>query len=916
MTRQTPPELYPGLPVTEGILVPVDRTLPPVPLKHTAIQASIIGPLCNVQIQQQFHNTHTQPIEAIYVFPLPEDAAVTSLSLHIGGRTIRGEVREREQAQREYEAAREAGQGAALLEQERPNIFTVSVANIQPDEEVQVMLAFHDRVPYENGAFEFVLPTVVLPRYTPDDTSEVPDMHRLTSPLLSENENENERDGHTLSVQVELDTGRLANLSSPSHQIDVDKQHTRTIVTLRESERYPNKDFILRYSVAGDQFEAAAFTYRPAGEPGTLLLMLAPQAETDPDAVMPREVLFVLDRSGSMGGDSIVQARNALRSCLRALNPGDTFNIFPFDDKVEQFMSRPVAFTQEHIDASETYINKIDARGGTDILKALQKAFDQSRDPERLRVVVFLTDGAVSNEDQVLRKLRRSLNEARVYAFGIGSAVNRFLLDKLAEVGRGSVEYIFPGQGIEEAVQRFQNRAAFPILTNISIDWGKAKVTDVYPDPLPDLYAGQPLVVMARFHSKGSAPVHLKGQTRSGRYQQTIDLEWPDATPDRSEHWQALPRVWARMRIDSLMTRERDDPKQKSSVRDTILGLALDHCLLSPYTAFVAIEEHGSEHEGRDEAVPVMVPIHLPQGTLREAFEPAPTRRMRGLAGFGSGMSLGHMLQASSPPAPGGGMRVHSSGGLQDALRPMAAFDDTDSLSFLSSPSAEEVERSGAYIPPTPESHQEADMLPEDRYDAALRYLARTQKVSGAWGDESPLATALALLAFVRGGHTDRAGDFKPQLTRAVRWLTTRAKQGTVEPAEAWALAELAAATGAPLHNEARTQATAAATAADDVGQACLALAQQTGVSTALPISRQVDEQWVLTIALHACLGYEVPARARTMLTTHQAAGGSNDGGVLLPTSQEGGQPGSLNHAATAALALVCRADTVSFYGS
>lgn len=898
----TRPEIYPGIPVTEGMLMPRDRTLLPIPLKHTDIQANIIGPLAHVHVTQQFHNTHTKPLEAIYTFPLPEDAAVTDLTVTIGERIIKGTIRERQKAQEEYADARDAGQGAALLEQERPNIFTISVANIQPDERVQVQFAFHDRVPYENSTFAFVLPTVVLPRYTPEDPEAAPDAHRIQTPLIPEET----RDGHTLSVRVALDVGKLHNLSSPSHDIDVEKQHGMTLVTLRQADSIPNKDFILRYGVSSDQFETALFTYRSEQQPGTALLMLTPHADYTADDVMPREVLFVLDRSGSMGGDGMQQARNALRACLRALNPGDRFNIFPFDNHVEQFSPQACPFTQEAIDASDAYIDHIDARGGTDILKALQRAFEQPRDREYLRVVVFLTDGAVSNEDQVLRTLRKSLNEARVYAFGIGSAVNRFLLDKLAEVGRGSVEYIFPGQGIEEAIQRFQNRAAFPLLTDVEVDWGGAKIVDVYPEPLPDLYAGQPLVLLTRFHSKKPSTIRLRGRTRYGTYEQTLEVDWPESTPDRSDYWKVLPAMWARARIDALMTQARDDKKKTASVRDEILALALEHNLLSPYTALIAIEERRPEHADREQAEQCIVPIHLPQGTNREAFEQPERQR----ACF---------CCCSAPPsdARGGGMLRMASASKSAKLRgrsslgtlgiaesiPSARFADADAdeMDFSASPSAY------AY-PQEPAPDRQAKVSASQRYDAALRYLSRNQKVSGAWGDESPVATVLVVLAFLQGGHTDRSGAYRPQMTRAVSWLIKQTTMVPVAATVAWALSELATTTATKSHKEACDRAVAAVkpTNDDELECMCLALAQHMTPPSTPMLPEKHDEWWALAVALLAKQHLPVPDDARSLLMQHQEFYGGNDGGVLLP-GVGGGKADTVVCAATAALALLQR---------
>jgi Ca-activated chloride channel homolog len=907
------PELYPGLPVTEGMLVPTDRTLLPVPLKHTAVRANIIGPLCDVEVTQQFHNTHTRPVEALYVFPLPEDAAVTALTLTIGERVIRGEVREREQAQRDYADARDAGQGAALLEQERPNLFSIAVANIQSDEQVQVTLRFHDRVPYDNGGFEFVFPTVVLPRYLPPDQDAGEDAQRVTAtPLLPEAT----RDGHTLSLEVALDAGTLETISSPTHDVETHLERGRTRVTLRQADAVPNKDFILRYRPAGRQFATAAFTYRPAGEPGTLLLMLTPQAEVAPEDVLPRELLFVYDRSGSMGGDSIVQARNALRACLRALNPDDTFNIFPFDNRVEVFAPQPLPFTQENVDRADAYLEQINARGGTEILKALQTALDQPRDAERLRVVVFMTDGAVGNEEQVLRTLRRALNEARVYAFGIGSAVNRYLLDKLAEVGRGSVEYIFPGQAIEAAVQRFQNRAAFPVLVDLALDWGGARVADVYPDPLPDLYAGQPLTLSARFHSSGHSQIRLTGRTPQGSYAQTLDLEWPTATPDRGAHWATLPQVWARARLDALLTRERDFPEQQSKLRQEIISLALEYNLLSPYTAFVAIEQQ--QNPGREAAVPVQVPIHLPQGTRRKAFEPHPPVSAPGAAPGAMFLSM-----AAPPPSPSPEPRRRAQSGgiprrIADTVTDM--FGDQSQHS-ASAPRAEAGADwlSGSAVQPAGSAGQlaasgQATLPDTTRYEPALRYLARTQGVSGAW-DESDVATALVLLAFLRGGHSDRAGNFRPQLTRAVRRLVGQASSASVAPVVAWALAELAAQTGAATHTAARDAALAHAAPVDALDQTCLTLAQARAAGKSFAPDQHIplvnpqspladlDERGALALALALQVGTDAAADLPAALAAHQQPGGRSAGAVV-PAGHTADQPTSMIFAATAVGAM------------
>jgi Ca-activated chloride channel family protein len=777
-----------------------------------------------------------------------------------------------------------------------------------------VRLRFHDRLTYDDGGYEWIFPSVVLPRYTPKSEGEAGGPGGAPapfpgSPILPDGS----RDGHTIAISVEIDAGKIDGIVSPSHEIAIEQRRGgRALVTLKETDAIPNRDFVLRYRVAGVQPRAAAFTYRAPSDggararPGTVLLTLTPQLEAPPELVHPRELLFVFDRSGSMGGDAIVQARNALRACLRALNAGDSFNIFPFDDRAEQFAPVAQPFTQEAVDRADAFIEGINARGGTEILRALQLALSQPVERERLRVVVFLTDGAVSNEDQVLRELRRSLGAARVFAFGVGTAVNRFLLDKLAEVGRGSVEYIFPGQAIEDAVQRFQNRAAYPLLVDLQLDWGGARVTDAYPAPLPDLYAGQPLSVLARFHSSGPTEVTFSGRSKRGPYRQTLSVEWPQATPDLvGSAWEALPQVWARSRIDWLLGQQRDAAgRGEAQVREEALSLALEQRLLSPYTSFVAVEQRRDEHGLREAAEAVVVPIHLPQGTRREAFEarqPGP-------------QVLYSVMPASFSPSPQRAAGSHG-GQARGGRGLLGRLGEAVQSAFA--PDAPQPADAGPPPPPILSAAPQAEMAAAPRHvlddteraAAALRYLARTQSVDGSWGD-SATATALALLAFLNAGHSDRAGGFRPQLSRAAAWLTARAKSGN--PALAWALAELAAATGAPAHSAARDTALAALPAAGDAtDRACAAQARRAAGQPAprepladAPRGDPTDERAALEALLLALGGLQAAEATARLLAALQSERGDTSGAVT-PRGASAGKPYPPIFAATALGALV-----------
>lgn len=735
-----------------GRLLPRDKTLPPVPLEHTTFLVEVVGPLAETTLTQRFRNRHHAPLDALYVFPIPSEAAVSELELRIGERVIRGTVQSRAEARRIFREAAERGHDAALLAQERPNMLSVEVANLQPDAVVEVRLRYIEHVPYDDGWFRLVIPTVVLPRYLPPRWPATPQEGAV--PLLPEGVA-----GHTLSVQIRLDVGRLAEVETPGDLFDIVRERSRYVATLRNPAAVPDRDLVLRYRPAGEGYRTAAFVFREAGRPGTLLLTVTPQAVPAPEEVLPREMLFVFDRSGSMGGESIAQARNALRACLRALNPGDSFNIFPFDNVVERLAPHPLPFTQENVDLADRFIAEIEARGGTEIVEALTEALAQPPDLERLRVVVFLTDGAVGNEEQVLRELTARLGEARVFAFGVGSAVNRFLIDKLAALGRGVAEYILPGEAIEPAVERFQRRAALPLLRDLEIDWGGAYVRDVIPTPLPDLYAGQPLTLLARFHAARDehAVVTIKGRSARGPFSERLEIDLPVATPDRSGVWTALPKMWARARIADLEDAARLEPRRARALEAEVQTLALEYGLLSTQTDFVAVEEQPGSDRQRAETR-VVVPVHLPAGTQREAFE-----------------------QDLQPPLLGGAImyRLAAFGTPSDAI--LGSIPEMDPSAPVSRPMLYRSLETPSKTQPEFWSLQPSDAAPApeiaptptERRDAALRYLARTQAVDGSWGGDEE-ATALAALAFALAGHTAYTGAFRPQLMRTARWLAAR----------------------------------------------------------------------------------------------------------------------------------------------
>ena len=584
----------PALAATDSI-PPGSLTTPKgiCPLRHTDVQVRIAGPLARVTVTQEFHNPFAEKIEAVYTFPLPPDSAVDDMTMHIGDRTIRGLIKPRDEARKIYEEARRTGRIASLLDQERPNIFTQAVANILPGATVKIQIAYVETVPYEAGVYSFNFPMVVAPRYMP--RRGVPDAARIAPPVTPEGT----RAGHDISVEVHLDAGvPIDNLESRTHDVSIDRPNPRqAVVKLRDKTVIPNKDFILKYGVAGRRIEDAVLTHT-----GYFTLLLQPPDRVQPEEIAPKELVFVLDTSGSMSGFPIEKAKESMALALDGLHPRDTFNLITFSGDTHILFPNPVPATAENRRLAREFLSSRSGGGGTEMMKAIRTALAPSDAPERTRVVCFMTDGEVGNDLEILAEVQRHPN-ARVFAFGIGSSVNHFLLDGMARYGRGEVEYVGLQDDGSAAARRFHERVNSPLLTDISIDWGGLAVTGVYPARIPDLFAAKPLVISGRYTSPGAGVIRLRGRIGGREFTREIRVNLPASQPENA----MLATLWARRRVEDLMSQDfaglqrgniRDDLKQQ------ITQLGIDHRLMTPFTSFVAVEEKmitegGAPRQGR-----------------------------------------------------------------------------------------------------------------------------------------------------------------------------------------------------------------------------------------------------------------------------------------------------------------------------
>lgn len=608
-----------------------------LPLKHTEVKAAISGFVAEVSVTQVFGNPSEDPIEAVYVFPLPENAAVNEMTLTVADRLIKGQIKKREEARQVYEKAKAEGRTAALLDQERPNIFTQSVANIPPGREIRVTLKYIQDLAYDHGEYKFVFPMTVGPRYMPgkatgktgtgwsDDTDQVRDASRISPPVVKPGQ----RSGRDISVQVSLDSGvAVRNIRSSSHQVTIfSSGPAKAEITLSPDDSIPNKDFLLTYEPAVKMVDAAVLAHKD-GKEGYLTLMVQPNADFPLTQVTPKELVIAIDVSGSMSGFPLQTAKETALRCLDGMNPGDTFQIMSFASGNELHFARPLENTPLNLARGRAVINNLREGGGTEMLAALQNVLEFRKDPERLRIVLFMTDGFIGNDPEILAFTKEHLNNSRIFPLGVGSSTNRYLLEEMAVLGKGSVQYVRQNEKaekLEKVIERFYDRISRPVLTDLSVDWNGLDVDELSPSFIPDLFAGQPLLLHARYKKSGSAPVLIRGKLMGKPWKMSVSVNLPEKEAANG----AMGTLWARSRITDLdrlnLRGENADAKAR------IIELALAHKLVTSYTSFVAVDESPVDPNGKK---PRLVPVEseLPEGTQYEGF-------FGGAAGAGGSLS-------------------------------------------------------------------------------------------------------------------------------------------------------------------------------------------------------------------------------------------------------------------------------------
>ncbi|MCB2100177.1 MAG: marine proteobacterial sortase target protein [Rhodobacterales bacterium] len=685
-----------------GLFLPgQDGLFRPAPLLATQIEADVSGLVARYTVKHTFRNPDSGWVEGIYVFPLPEDSAVDKMRMTIGERIIEGRIEEKAAARKIYDQARREGRRAGLVEQERPNIFTASVANIGPGETVTVEIRFQETLRLDGDTFRLRFPLVIGPRYIPGgqtvaavggrgwgvNTDQVPDAERITPPVRRPEQGL----GNPVALDVTLDPGfPLAALASPSHDVTVTENADGTRhVTLKGDAVPADRDFVLEWKAQPGATPTAGLFRETVDGKDYLLVMMMPPVGQARDVIKtkaldrPREVIFVIDVSGSMHGLSIEGAKTALHDAMDRLTPRDRFNIVTFSNSAAALFPAARPADAPALRQASAFVDALEAQGGTEMMGALDLALDGRHDLSRIRQVVLLTDGAVGNESALLTRIEQAIGDSRLFTVGIGSAPNAYLMTEAARAGRGTYTYVEDAARVDTGMDDLLRKLEHPVLTDLRLTLTDATGAEIHPDPLPDLYAGEPLVATLRL-DEAKGDLRLAGRFDGGLWETVLPLTGGRESP-------GVGKLWARGRIATLMAglSRGEDP---DVVRKAVLHTALTHQLVSRYTSLVAVDvtpvrpadqplatgevptnlPHGWSHEhvfGPD--APGAVPQPAPTKAMPapgKAMKVAPTRAMAPAsapAGTSAGVASGAPAQdaAMAPANRAAGISLSASGG-------------------------------------------------------------------------------------------------------------------------------------------------------------------------------------------------------------------------------------------------------------
>jgi Ca-activated chloride channel family protein len=585
-----------------------------LPLKETSVKTDIVGMIANVTVRQVYVNSGKNALEAIYTFPLSTKAAVYGMEMTIGTRIITAKIEEKEKARKDYEKAKSEGKRASLLEQSRPNVFTMNVSNIMVNDTIIVELKYTELLVPEKGQYTFAYPTVVGPRYS-NKNNPGSDDEFVSTPYTKSGE----MPTYTFGFEATINAGiPIQNTVCKTHKMNISNPSlTKSVIKLDESETNGgNRDVIVNYSLQGNNIESGIMLYE-GEEENFFLMMVQPPKKVLKEDIPPREYIFIVDVSGSMWGFPIDISKKLLRNLIINLKPDDKFNVLLFSGYTGVLSKEgSINATPENVEKAINFIDKEKGGGGTELMQALETAYKIPRlDPDISRTFIAVTDGYVSVEREAFDLIRKNSGETNFFSFGIGSSVNRYLIEGMAFMGNGEPMIITKPEEAEKQAEQFRNYINTPVLTRIKTNFGSFQAYDAEPIAVPDMLAERPIIIFGKYKGKPTGTITLSGKTGRKSYKQTFDLS--KVKPEKSNS--AIRYLWARERIKMLDYMGAGNNsgygsygnKEDSYVKQ-ITELGLKYNLMTNYTSFIAIDEQIVNENGK--LVRVKQPVPMPEG--------------------------------------------------------------------------------------------------------------------------------------------------------------------------------------------------------------------------------------------------------------------------------------------------------------
>lgn len=576
-----------------------------LPLKSTDVNTTIEGIIADTYVVQTYANQGTKPINASYIFPASTKVTVHGMKMQIGNQTVTAVIKEKEEAKQEFEEAKSEGKSASMLSEERANVFTMDVANIMPGDEVRIELHYTELITPTDGTYQFVYPTVAGPRYVGPVLDDTGNREEWTStPYLPEGTAPSDQ----YHIHVTVSAGvPIASLSSSSHDVKIDwEENTTARVSLADPADYAgNRDFILDYKLTGEQIRTGLITSQGEKE-NYFMLMIQPPERYEVEEIPPREYIFVLDVSGSMSGFPLDTAKKLINNLVSGLRETDTFNLILFSGDSLQMADNSVPATKENVQKALRLINGQKGAGGTELASALEDALQIPAEEDTSRNIVIITDGYIYGESEVFDMVRDNMEHADFFSFGIGSAVNRYLIEGIASIGQGEPFIVTDETEAPAVADRFRTYIQSPVLTDIQVIFEGMDTYDFEPAVLPTLYAQKPIVLLGKWRGEAAGTIHVSGRTGEGKYTENIDVA--KAINGQND---AVGYLWARKRVERLTDygRSGDDPK----VRAEVTQIGLDHHMITPYTSFIAVLDvvRNPEGDGTDVDQPLPLPLEV-----------------------------------------------------------------------------------------------------------------------------------------------------------------------------------------------------------------------------------------------------------------------------------------------------------------